>query len=123
MISIETLNLPTGPYNCLKRSKINTVDDLLAMGKHNLLKIRKFGNGSLALVIDALEAIDVTLTDEGLPLPSLSPDASNMLDILNLGDTKQVRQGLAKVIYVLASYAHEDGHPKFLRIARELHGL
>ena len=39
---IEELDLAVRTYNCLKRSKINTVGQLLALRKEELLGIRNF---------------------------------------------------------------------------------
>ncbi len=40
---IEELDLAVRTYNCLKRSNINTVGQLLALSKEKLLGIRNFG--------------------------------------------------------------------------------
>ncbi len=40
---IEELELWVRTYNCLKRSNINTVGQILAMRKDELLSIRNFG--------------------------------------------------------------------------------
>ncbi len=42
-ILIEELDLAVRTYNCLKRSNIHTVGQLLALNKEKLLGIRNFG--------------------------------------------------------------------------------
>lgn len=44
---IEELNFSVRTYNCLKRKRIDTVDQLMEMSDADLLKIRNFGAGCL----------------------------------------------------------------------------
>lgn len=44
---IEELKLSARTYNCLKRKKINTVEQLMGMSDDDLMKIRSFGAGCL----------------------------------------------------------------------------
>lgn len=44
---IEELNLSVRTYNCLKRKKINTVEQLMGMSDDDLMGIRSFGAGCL----------------------------------------------------------------------------
>ncbi len=47
---IEELNLSHRVYNCLKRSKIETVEQLSMMSDYDLMRIRSFGQTCLAEV-------------------------------------------------------------------------
>lgn len=54
-ILIEELQLSARSYNCLKRSQINSIDDLLNYTKDDLLEIRNFGRKSADEVCNAVE--------------------------------------------------------------------
>ena len=54
-ILIEDLKLSVRSYNCLKRSQIHTVSDLLNYSKENLLEIKNFGLKSADEIIEALQ--------------------------------------------------------------------
>ncbi len=53
---IEELDLGVRMYNCLKRSNIHTVSQLLALSKAELLGIRNFGPQNYAEVRERLIA-------------------------------------------------------------------
>lgn len=65
---IEQLNLPVRPYNCLKRSNINTIDELCSKTWEDLMDIRVFGVRSLKQVEHALATIGRRLRAPGEPL-------------------------------------------------------
>lgn len=46
-MKIEELNFSCRTYNCLKRSHIDTVEQLLTMSDNDLMRIRYFGVGCL----------------------------------------------------------------------------
>lgn len=50
MTTIDHLGFSTRTYNCLKRARIDTVEQLARMSDENLLQIRSFGTGCLAEV-------------------------------------------------------------------------
>jgi DNA-directed RNA polymerase subunit alpha len=54
-ILIEELQLSARAYNCLKRSQINSIEDLLNYTKDDLLEIRNFGRKSADEVCNAVE--------------------------------------------------------------------
>jgi len=54
-ISIEILDLPVRPLNCLKRSNINTVFDLLQYSENELLELPNFGQKSAVDVRERLK--------------------------------------------------------------------
>jgi DNA-directed RNA polymerase subunit alpha len=51
---IEELDLSTRSYNCLKRSNITKVGQVLAMNEDDLLSVRNFGRKSLDELYDRL---------------------------------------------------------------------
>lgn len=64
-ILIEELHLSVRAYNCLKRSQIHSVADLLHYSKEDLLEIKNFGQKSAQEVLDALEGhLDISLSDK-----------------------------------------------------------
>jgi DNA-directed RNA polymerase subunit alpha len=60
-MSIEMLELTARTYNCLKRSQITTVAQLLQMSPDDLLQLRNFGQKSLQELREQLVAHDVPL--------------------------------------------------------------
>lgn len=64
---IEELNLPTRPYNCLKRADVNTVGDLCAKVWQDLWGLRYFGVLSLKQVEEALASHGLKLTPSRYP--------------------------------------------------------
>ncbi|MBF8299184.1 MAG: DNA-directed polymerase subunit alpha [Dehalococcoidia bacterium] len=54
---IERLNLSARTLNCLKRAKINRVGEVLEKSHDELLKIKNFGDKSLAELYDRLRAL------------------------------------------------------------------
>ena len=60
-VRIEKLDLTTRSYNCLKRAKINTLDDLSKLTAIDLYKIRNMGRKSLYEIIEKLKKYDIVL--------------------------------------------------------------
>ncbi len=58
---IEQLELSSRTYNCLKRSQITKVGQILEMSESELLNLRNFGQKSLAELRERLEALGVSL--------------------------------------------------------------
>jgi DNA-directed RNA polymerase subunit alpha len=61
--SVETLDLPIRPANCLRKMGIKTIGELIQTPESELLKIRNFGEKSLKEIKDKLAPL-------GLDLPS-----------------------------------------------------
>jgi DNA-directed RNA polymerase subunit alpha len=59
---VEQLDLSVRTMNCLRRSNIATVGELIAKGPKELLKLRNFGQKSYQEIEDRLEAIGLSLT-------------------------------------------------------------
>jgi DNA-directed RNA polymerase subunit alpha len=58
---IEQLELSSRTYNCLKRSQITKVGQILEMSEDELLALRNFGHKSLGELRERLEALGVSL--------------------------------------------------------------
>jgi DNA-directed RNA polymerase subunit alpha len=65
LILIEELQLPVRAYNCLKRSGINSVDELIKYSQEEIKNIKNFGKKSANQVFQALK------TKFNIILPSL----------------------------------------------------
>ena len=64
-IDIEELNLSIRTFNCLKRSNINTIDDLVNMTHEDMYKIRNLGKRSYDEIISKLAEFGITLKYNG----------------------------------------------------------
>ncbi len=62
--SIDDLELSVRAYNCLKRSNIYTVADLVANTEQEMSKIRNLGKKSLKEVIDKVKEMGLTFKNE-----------------------------------------------------------
>jgi hypothetical protein len=62
---IEVLDLSSRTYNCLKRSQITTVGQLLQMSEEELLGLRNFGQKSLQELHEKLASHGIIVPDEG----------------------------------------------------------
>jgi DNA-directed RNA polymerase subunit alpha len=65
---VEQLDLSVRTMNCLRRSNINTVGELIGKGPKELLKLRNFGQKSYQEIEGRLETIGLSLT------PNMGPD-------------------------------------------------
>ena len=64
MLLIEDLDFSVKAYNCLKRANVRSVEELTALSRFDLTKIRNMG-------IKTIAEIETKLKDKGL---SLRPD-------------------------------------------------
>ena len=55
IILIEELQLPVRAYNCLKRSGINSIDELVKYSQEEIKEIKNFGKKSADEVFQALK--------------------------------------------------------------------
>lgn len=62
---IEVLDLSSRTYNCLKRSQITTVGQLLQMSEDELLGLRNFGQKSLQELHDKLASRGIVSSEDG----------------------------------------------------------
>ena len=60
-MTIDELDLSTRAYNCLKRSGINTVEELTKKTSDDMMKIRNLGRKSLDQVLEKLEELGLHL--------------------------------------------------------------
>lgn len=59
--SVETLDLPIRPANCLRKMGVQTIGELLDTPESELLKIRNFGEKSLREIREKLEQLGLEL--------------------------------------------------------------
>ena len=72
---IEDLNLSMRAYNCLRRSGLITVGQVLEKSEEELLALRNFGRKSYDELRDKLDELDILSLDQGgdEPLPEALP--------------------------------------------------
>lgn len=63
-VPIEQVDLTVRSYNCLKRHKINTLEDLIKCTENDLINIRNFGSKSIEEVKSKLEECGLSLKKE-----------------------------------------------------------
>lgn len=69
---IENLNFPNRVFNCLKRSHINTVKDMLDYPKDQWLNIRNLGKKSLDFLLPEIEKIKKAMQQPRPPLAEVN---------------------------------------------------
>ena len=63
-MTIEELDFSVRSFNCLKRARIDTVEDLISRTEDDMMKVRNLGRKSLEEVINKLESLGLALRDE-----------------------------------------------------------
>jgi DNA-directed RNA polymerase subunit alpha len=71
---VEQLDLSVRTMNCLRRSNITTVGELIAKGTKELLKLRNFGQKSYQEIEDRLTAIGLSLNPKTEATPEETPE-------------------------------------------------
>jgi DNA-directed RNA polymerase subunit alpha len=74
-VSIEQLGLSSRTFNCLKRSKITSVGQLLEKSREELEAMKGFGRRSLEEVWDRLQALGFKVPEEEVALPEEGEEA------------------------------------------------
>ena len=62
--SIDDMEFSVRAYNCLKRSNINTMQDLVNMKESEIMKIRNLGKKSLKEVLDKVKAMGLSFKND-----------------------------------------------------------
>ena len=62
--TIEDLDFSVRAYNCLKRANIHTLQDLVTMSEHDIMKIRNLGKKSLKEVLDKVRELGLVLRND-----------------------------------------------------------
>lgn len=65
-ISIEDMNLTVRSFNCLKNSKINSINDIISKSEIDLMKIQDMGRKSLDEIINKVKEYGYYLNDIGV---------------------------------------------------------
>jgi post-segregation antitoxin (ccd killing protein) len=99
---LDELNLSTKTHNALRRSKVHTCAQLLRMGRAEVSRLRWVGPTAMREIAAALATTQAQeWTEQGAePLPELPPAAAQMVDALGLGDSAEIRRGLARVLII-----------------------
>jgi hypothetical protein len=96
---LHQLDLHPRTCNALRRAGVHTVADLLRMGRARVSGLYLIGPFALHDIAKGLEAAGFCWTVEGAsPLPELFPEAAQMVKDLGLGDSAEIRRGLARVL-------------------------
>jgi hypothetical protein len=84
---VEQLDLSVRTMNCLRRSNITTVGELIGKGTKELLKLRNFGQKSYLEIEDRLATIGLSLNPKGEQDGEMDPDFPfEMDDTLSMSD-------------------------------------
>ncbi len=67
---VEKLDLSVRAMNCLRRSGINTVGELVSLGEKELLSLRNFGQKSRQEVEEKLQTLGLSFTQGATPAPA-----------------------------------------------------
>ncbi len=97
---VEQLDLSVRTMNCLRRSNIATVGELIAKGPKELLKLRNFGQKSYQEIEDRLEAIGLSLTpktENETPAPAedetveeeVQPKPESRLELIKFAESEE----------------------------------
>ena len=81
---IEKLELSVRTLNCLKRSKIDTVGEILDKSREELLRIKNFGEKSLDELNERLAVLGIPTSDEDADLAALADEEAADVDVLAL---------------------------------------
>ena len=94
---VEQLDLSVRSMNCLRRSGINTVGELISTPEKELMSLRNFGQKSRQEIDEKLEALGLSLPhDVEEPEPageSKKQKAAEDLDLTEQGDTAEQDEG------------------------------
>ena len=71
---VDQLDLSVRTMNCLRRSNISTVGELIAKGPKELMKLRNFGQKSYQEIEDKLSSIGLSLNPKAEPIGELEDE-------------------------------------------------
>ena len=97
---LDDLNLSTKAHNALRRNKVHSCAQLLRMGRAEVRRLRWIGLTAMSEIATGLALAQAQeWTEQGAPpLPELPPAAAQVVEALGLGDSAEIRQGLARVL-------------------------
>jgi DNA-directed RNA polymerase subunit alpha len=84
---VEKLDLSVRAMNCLRRSGINTVGELVSLGEKELLSLRNFGQKSRQEVEEKLQTLGLSFAQSTLPAaeavaePEAAPEAEAPVEV------------------------------------------
>jgi len=71
---VEKLDLSVRAMNCLRRSGINTVGELVSLGEKELLSLRNFGQKSRQEVEEKLQTLGLSFAQGAAETPEVEED-------------------------------------------------
>ena len=97
---LDELNLSTKTYNALGRASVHSCAQLLRMGRAEVRRLRWIGPTAMSEIASGLATTQtMEWTEQGAePLPELRPAAAQVVEVLGLGDSAEIRRGLARVL-------------------------
>jgi DNA-directed RNA polymerase subunit alpha len=90
---IEVLDLSSRTYNCLKRSQITTVGQLLQMSEEELLGLRNFGQKSLQELHEKLASHGIIVPESSVPRTEYDEDEEDIEEEEEYDDEWDGRRG------------------------------
>ena len=78
-MAIEDLNLSMRAYNCLRRSGLMTVGQVIEKGEEELLSLQNFGRKSYDELRERLDQLGILKASA--PLPQPLPDMETLPDV------------------------------------------
>jgi len=97
---LDELNLTTKTHNALRRNHVHSCAQLLRMGRAEIRHLRWIGPIAMSEIASGLATTQaLEWTEQGAePLPQLPPAAAQVVEALGLGDSAEIRRGLARVL-------------------------
>ena len=101
-MKIDELEFSTRTYNCLKRARIDTVEQLLTKSDAELMKIRCFGTGCLVEVHEKIrKPAGVTITPA---VPGPSEADPNIMELCFHNGERHMKEKVGKELTRIAEH-------------------
>ena len=99
---LDELNLSTKTHNALRRNKVHSCADILRMGRAKVRRLHWIGPTAMSEIDSGLATTrTMEWTEQGAePLPELPSAAAQVVEALGLGDSAEIRRGLARVLRI-----------------------
>jgi len=113
---LDELNLTTKTHNALRRNKVHSCAQLLRMGRAEVSRLRWVGPTAMSEIATGLAlAQALEWTEQGAePLPELPSAAAQVVEALGLGDSAEIRRGLARVLRDAADWETSGWKPSII---------
>ena len=120
---LDELSLSTKTHNALRRNKVHSCAQLLRMGRAEVRRLRWIGPTAMSEIASGLATTQaLEWTEQGAePLPELRTAAAEVVEALGLGDSAEIRRGLARVLRTAADWECVGWNPLIIAADME-HG-